>query len=98
MAEKEQRKNNMRMEQEYKIAEENRRKAENSKRRWRRYTINTFAKIILYCVIVCACFTTWFYGLVAPIIAIPVASVSIAVGSMKFGVWFSRANNRYRKK
>ena len=90
-------KNREEQERKQKEIEDKQRKIAINNYRWRKYTIKTFAKLSLCMAIIIACFTTCFYGLVAPIIAIPVASITIAVGGVKFGTWFNRATNRHRR-
>ena len=94
----EQRKENIRITKENKVAEYNRRKEEISKYKWYRYTIKTFCKLFIYAVLIYGLFTTWFNGLVAPVIAIPSVSIVIAITGAKFGVWFNRATIRWNRK
>ena len=79
---------------EKRIEENKNRIVENRRRKWKRYTINTFTFIGVRALLVGAAAWTMAANLVHPIVATPVLLYCLSTASIRFGVWYGKYTNR----
>lgn len=79
---------------EKKIADRKNRIVENRRRKWQRYTVNTFTFIGVRALLMGVAAWAMATNLVNPIIAVPVSLYCLSTACVRFGVWFSKYTNR----
>lgn len=76
------------------VAERKNRIKENHKRKWNRYTVDTFTFIGIRVMLMVAAVWAMVANLANPIVAVPVLLYSISTACIRYGVWYGKYVNR----